>query len=376
MATTAGGGVVIGLLGAGVVYLLAKGKEKADQLAELEQGPLEQPAQPGPPGREGHAGRPPRRGPPGAPPPAPTMQNTQQPPPGQNFPHGHPLRQAPAPAYPPQRPWSPASPPSYPSSQRPYMPPPVRHAGGSPSRIPGPPWVRATQADVARDGASDWYASLLNAVLRPGYSEERTIGGRHWKFMVVSAAAHPELTSRVRDVIGWVIPGPSHPVQAHGAYPPAPYPSALHARPPAPSPLPVAYHPAPQDPYGPAPSGGAPPWQPYAQQPHHHEHPHDQASHPAMNFAVPAPGGDCQNWQPATDADVHQDGVASVYQSMLPLPETTPPRIEVHKGRTWKFQVVTPTSDPSFGFAPGVKKSVRGWICADAPRPDTSDPGY
>jgi hypothetical protein len=248
--------------------------------------------------------------------------------------------------------------------------------------------VRATRADVDRDGVADWYVGLLNSVRRPGYSEERTIGGRRWKLMVVSAAAHPELTARVRDVLGWVMhgaarPAPPPPSPAHGAYPPAPYPSAPHARSPYPA------YPGPQVPYGggsafapsswPAPSGGAPSWQqaaPSAQP--HHDHPHDHAPHPPMSFAAPAPGGsgDCQNWKSATDADVHQDGVATVYQSMLSLPETTPPRIEVHKGRTWKFQVVTPTSDPSFGFAPGITKAVRGWICADAPRPDTSDPGY
>jgi hypothetical protein len=424
--TTAGGGVVIGLLGAGVVYLLAKGKEKADQLAEMEQGPLEQP---GPPEGQGRDGRPPRRGPPragmpapGQPPPAPPTQIAPQPPPTypwqggaslplpepHHYPHGYPPRQAPgprygAPAYPPQRPPPPAYPAAYPPAPRayPHAPPPppapVRHAG-APAAIPGPPWVRATQADVNRDGVSDWYVGLLNSVRRPGYSEERTIGGRHWKLMVVSAAAHPELTSRVRDVLGWVMHGPARPAPpppslAHGAYPPA--------RSPYPAPPQVAYHQPPQVPYGggsafapsswPSPSGGAPPWQqpgqPPPQQPpphpppphpHHHDHPHDNVPHPTMAFAAPAPGGtgDCQNWKPASDADVHQDGVATVYQSMLSLPETTPPRIEVHKGRTWKFQVVTPTSDPSFGFAPGVTKSVRGWICADAPRPDTSDPGY
>ena len=411
--TTAGGGVVIGLLGAGVVYLLAKGKEKSDQIAELEQGQ---------PGREG---RPPRRPSPRAGMPTPPTQDAPQPPPtytwqddaslppletgpAHHFPHGYPPRQAPgprygAPAYPPQRPAQPAYPaPAYPPAMRslPHAPPPsppVRRAG-APASIPGPPWVRATQADVNRDGVADWYVGLLNSVRRPGYSEERTVGGRRWKLMVVSAAAHPELTARARDVLGWVMhagarPAPPAPSLAHGAYPSAPYPSAPPTRGPYPAPPQVAYHQAPQVPYGggsafapssgPAPSGGPPPWQ--QQQPgqpppheHHHGHPHDHAPQGSQAFVPPgtAATGDCQNWKPATDADVHQDGVATVFQSMLSLPETTPPRIEVHKGRTWKFQVVTPTSDPSFGFAPGVTKSVRGWICADAPRPDTGDPGY
>jgi len=78
---------------------------------------------------------------------------------------------------------------------------------------------------------------------------------------------------------------------------------------------------------------------------------------------------ECSNWRTATAADVKRDGVLATYQSMLKQSESLPPRIEGHNGRLWKFQTVTPQSDPSFEFSPGISKDVRGWVCDGAPNP-------
>lgn len=360
---TTPGGVVLGLLGVGVVYLVVKGKEKSDQLDAMDA--VDQP-QPGPPPSRGlpqpstAPGAPPSYGVPIGVPRSPFPRPAPHfgaPPPYAQPPYLQPAQPAyppapryeQAPAYPP--------PPAYPHAP---LPPPARQ--GVPQVGPEAPWVRATQQDVRRDGVTQWYLELLNSSHPAGYSEQRSVGGHRWKLTVVSAATHPQLTQRGRDVLGWILHGGGHPA------PPAPHP---HAYPPAPAGSP--YPPPP--PNGQAPhahadsSSFAPPsWQ------HPHDPSHKHHPHPPVPSAGPAPAGDCRSWHPATDADVHQDGVATVYQSMLSLPESSPARVEVHKGRVWKFQVVTPASDPSFGFAPGVTKSVRGWVCMDAPA--ASDPGY
>lgn len=366
-------GVAIGLLGAGVLYLLNRSKENKDELEALKKRPAAPPVAPA------ESRHPTEIAPEPAPEPYVYTPDPSVPPLETGpFPrHGAAPWHGPAhasPAYPP-------APAPYPQPQAPYPP------RGAAHRVDGAPWVRATQADVSRDGTMSWYLELLNSSHPAGYTEQRTVGGRRWKLLIVSAATHPELTQHARDVLGWVLPlhavarpappRPRPPMVAaypHAA-PPSQHPYALTpprgAQPPA-YVAPVPY-PAPQQvpypAYGqPAPHGGGgapPPHWPAAGHPGTHAH--------GAPASTPATTGSCTNWRPATDEDVHRDGVATVYHAMLSQPETTPARIEVHKGRTWKFQVVTPQSDPSFGFAPGVTKSVRGWVCADL---DPSDPGY
>jgi hypothetical protein len=411
-------GFVLGVLGAGVLYLLTK---KDDSKSEVKRPPRQ--VRPAPtdttapaPGPEAPVEVAPYE------PPAYTFTPDGSLPPLQ-APESHPAwGRHPVPTYPPAPP---------PHAAHPYPPPyPPPHVAApayppAPSYPPPPypprprapasdlPWVRAVTADVNRDGVSGWYAELLHSSHPVGYSETRTIGDRVWKLTIVSSTTDPQATQFARDVIGWVVPAaavhavarrrpappPPRPAPQHAAYPPPAHPAypAAHAAAPAvhapqhaayvPE---VQYPPTPQTHYAPAPSwpsapaaapGGASAFapsghdHPHVDHPMHADHPQG-APHPSLAFAAPG-AGECKNWHPATDADVHKDGVASVYQSMLSLSETTPPKIEVHNGRTWKFQVVTPSSDPSFSFGHGVKKSVRGWICADAgPIADSSDPGY
>ena len=373
-ASGSGSGIAIGLLGAGLMYLLAKGKEKSAELDALKKqrqvtsprraAPSPQqtqvpsvpsvpatdiapepepsyvwqpdgavpPLQPGPawPARHSY------------PYPAPhAYAPSRPPPPPQGF----------VPTYPPYP--YPAPPPRpYPSSSMPH------HGALAP---PGAPWARATQDDVSRDRTTSWYLDLLNSAHPVGYSEQRVVNGRRWKLTIVSASTDPLLTLHGRDVIGWVLPPRARPapprMPAPHAFPTAlsvPYPLVA----PVHYPAPAAWPPMPQA----GPGGLAAP-------PRGHLH----APHPAVDFAAPrAPMEGCTHWRPATDADVAKDGVASVYHAMLPLSASSEPRVENHNGRTWKFQVVTHDTDPSFVAQPG-GKAVRGWICMDAP---SADPGY
>jgi len=172
------------------------------------------------------------------------------------------------------------------------------------------------------------------------------------------------------------------PPQATPAYPPQAY--ARHYR-----------HPAAHGPAYPnaGPYGGAPPppqYPPPQYQPLQHPPPRPPPPYAVQQgpftgpVASAAPGGQtssfaqtraapphrqpapCKSWRPATNADVQQDGVLAYYQTMLSQSEALPARIEIHNGRAWKFQTVTPASDPTFGFGPGVTKAVRGWVCEDA----------
>ena len=158
-------------------------------------------------------------------------------------------------------------------------------------------------------------------------------------------------------------PGSLRPYPAPALRPAPPPMSPAHYPPPYPSPMAAPYPHAAPVPY--------PRAQPVAYPPLHPASPGGWP--PAVRSAAAAPR-QCKNWRPATDADVHQDGAATMYHSMLSGSDKDAPRIAVLNGRTWKFQTVTPASDPSFGFAPGVVKSVRGWVCED--RAPSSDPGY
>jgi hypothetical protein len=62
--------------------------------------------------------------------------------------------------------------------------------------------VAATNADVARDRTVSRYRALLS---RPVGTEVRELhNGRLWKLLVVGRATHPNLTTFVKDVRGWI----------------------------------------------------------------------------------------------------------------------------------------------------------------------------
>lgn len=82
----------------------------------------------------------------------------------------------------------------------------------------------------------------------------------------------------------------------------------------------------------------------------------------ASSTPATAPGANpataAGTWIIATDADVSRDGTASVYASMI-AKNVGDDATGTYNGRTWKFRVVSASSDPSLT---AYSKDVKGWI--------------